>query len=242
MYGSRYVHGMPGLFGSGCVWKMLRPGVASLLSISIFSIIRLRSRRSLLSRCRFWNSRKRWSGLVMVSRKSSHGDGCSAGAGVTKRAAASVARLIRNPHPRSDMMILLTWLRPARTDRPDGTIISLCSAECEAASVRSAPEDVAQSLGDDALLPLLQHEHRDQDPPVPCPVDPADQDRRVALRQLLRHLLRRGADALLVPGDLQVRHLVGDGRHDLLALHARDLLHFLLDDADASLIFAPLGL
>ena len=62
-----------------------------------------------------------------------------------------------------------------------------CSRTVESprpSAARRLLQQASQSLGDDALLALLKHEHGDQDSLVAGPADAADQDRRLVLRAL----------------------------------------------------------
>src|SRR5262249_40434229 len=66
-------------------------------------------------------------------------------------------------------------------------------------SIHRGLQDRPQPVGDDALLAVLQHEHRDENPLVSGAAHAANYDGRIALRQLLRHLFAGDDYPLLVP-------------------------------------------
>src|SRR5262249_12310015 len=82
----------------------------------------------------------------------------------------------------------------------------------------------SQALGDDAILAFLKDEDGDEDALVAGAADAADQDRRVASRQVARQALAGRLHALLIPRQDQVGDVICDRRHDALALERRYVL------------------
>src|SRR4051812_12043721 len=101
---------------------------------------------------------------------------------------------------------------------------------------RSSPrrflQDRGEPISDDLLFICLKGQDRDEDTLVPGMRDAADADGGCAIRQFASHLLPGDLDARLIPADLEVRDVIGDGWRDTFELDRRDVRQRLLDEAD----------